>query len=191
MNSKSKFIATLMCGLAAASTLTATPAHADTPHKDTCFGASCRGKDPSKTVCADDAVTLYSREAKVTNDLGTTSYGVLDMRYSKKCHSNWARYTHWGGWFRALGSQVTAGDQEFGDARIWREGKKVAALSTIGHSPLNQGQVSYWTGMEDATGRTCMAVEVYSFGTHTSFDPGDTSLSGRTPLGTFEAGCFS
>ncbi|WP_242426794.1 MULTISPECIES: DUF2690 domain-containing protein [unclassified Streptomyces] len=55
--------------------LASSPASAAT----SCYGPDCTGKDPSTTVCQNDARTV-----------GTTASGV-ELRYSPTCRAAWAR----------------------------------------------------------------------------------------------------
>lgn len=50
-----------------------------------CWGDWCSGQDPAATGCDADAVTL----ASVPIDTGA---GQLDMRYSRTCQTQWARW---------------------------------------------------------------------------------------------------
>lgn len=161
--------------------LAASPAQAEPP-KQSCFGASCRDLDPSKTVCADDAQTIYERE--VVTSAG--SWGVLEMRYSETCHSNWVRFTPWSGMRSFLGD-LAAGAQVAGKPWIWREGVSDAPRGKAGNSSLTNYEVSYWTAMVDAAGRTCMSVDVYQYG-----PSGQSGMGGfeTDELGNYTAGCF-
>lgn len=189
MRFRTRTAAAVAGGLVMVGSLGASPALA-APPAPSCWGAECRDKDPSETICADDAVTLYSREAVTESG----SWGVLDMRYSATCHSNWVRFTPWNG-IRAWLGNAAAGAEVAGKPWIWREGVDEAPRGFAGQSSLTNPQVSYWTAMVDASGRTCMSVDVYEMefsqsGSPWDWDP-EPSQGGHNDLGNYTAGCFS
>lgn len=75
-------LATAVLGCSAV-VATATPAAAVT-----CYGDYCSGKDPQATGCASGASTSAVREFSQ----GSTR-GVLEVRYSPTCKTNWTRVT--------------------------------------------------------------------------------------------------
>lgn len=70
-----------------------------------CYGDYCSGKDPSTTgvggvPCANDAVTVARTEvyvdyiqAGVDPATRTDDVGFVELRWSKHCQTNWARFT--------------------------------------------------------------------------------------------------
>ncbi|MDV9193477.1 DUF2690 domain-containing protein [Streptomyces sp. SR27] len=78
MNTLTRKLATAGSALALAASgllLASSPASAAT----SCYGSDCTGKDPSTTVCQNDARTV-----------ATTGLGV-ELRYSPTCRAAWAR----------------------------------------------------------------------------------------------------
>ncbi len=58
-----------------------------------CSGDDCSGQDPGEMYCDVDAITTVEKQL---------SFGVLEVRWSPRCESNWARFTQYPiGW--ALG----------------------------------------------------------------------------------------
>ncbi|MGC9542638.1 DUF2690 domain-containing protein [Streptomyces sp. UG1] len=47
------------------------------------------GKDPSAAGCGADARTVHSATVKNSN----ITWGTIELRYSLKCHTAWARFT--------------------------------------------------------------------------------------------------
>lgn len=191
MNYLSKAGMGFVCGVIAINAFPVVPrAQADMP-KITCYGASCRDLDPSETVCADDAFTLYSMEA--TTPAGSSSWGILEMRYSRTCHATWVRFTPWSG-LRSWLQNLAGGAEVAGSPWVWREGVADAPRGYAGQSSILNPEVSYWTSMVDATGRTCMSVDVYETEFSQSGGPWDweprPSQGGRNDLGNYTAGCF-
>lgn len=57
----------------------------------TCYGDYCSGRDPETSGCSNGAVTVAA-----TNVTG----GRLELRWSARCKTNWARYIQYPrGWF--------------------------------------------------------------------------------------------
>lgn len=54
--------------------------------KPTCYGDYCSGEDPVASGCSKGAVTLDSH----VQELGG---GIVELRYSPKCGTNWAKWT--------------------------------------------------------------------------------------------------
>lgn len=54
----------------------------------TCYGDYCSGQDPVASGCAEGAVTLDSH----VQELGG---GIVELRYSPKCGTNWAKWTQY------------------------------------------------------------------------------------------------
>lgn len=171
--------ASLALGFLAATTPSA---KADQP-KATCYGDNCTDLNPADTVCADDAVTLYEREA-VTED--STSWGVIELRYSAQCHSNWVRFTPWGG-VKGWISNLAASAEVSGSPWIWRDGVDAAPRGTAGRSsPFTlDSSITAWTAMITADGATCMSVDVWE----TEYS--DSGQGERRDLGNATPGCFN
>ena len=145
-----------------------------------CYGSSCTGKNPSATICANDARTIMSREVKIRE-----SYGILELRYSPKCYSNWVRFTPWSGWRSVLSNWAANASFVSGKPWIWRKG---VANSLQGYggssSPFSYSQ-TVWSKMVTAAGTTCTSVEVYEK-LMSSSGQGDV-----VGLGTYNAPCVS
>lgn len=83
-----------------------------------CYGDYCSGRDPSSTgvggiPCANDGVTIQSTDiysiggglslGGASIGLGGSKIGQIELRWSNRCGTNWARLnTVWGGDFRHL-----------------------------------------------------------------------------------------
>jgi hypothetical protein len=85
-----------MASMLALSVLFAAPSHANSASvqvstaspeaKPTCYGDYCSGEDPVASGCSEGAVTLDSH----VQELGG---GIVELRYSPKCGTNWAKWT--------------------------------------------------------------------------------------------------
>lgn len=146
-----------------------------------CYGESCDGKDPAASICTADARTIQSGSAKTES--GRDS-GLLELRYSPKCHSNWVRFTPWHG-VRSLLGDITAKAEVSGSPWIWREGVAHSLRGKIGSSSDLNISITSWTAMVTADGRTCSSVGIYE----TEFS--DRGGSDRRSLGTYNAPCMS
>lgn len=164
-------VITLLAGLMAISV----PAIAAS--EPTCKGSACDGLDPAKTNCTEGATVIQSNRARTESG----DYGHLELRYSKKCHSNWARFTPWHG-VQAWLADGAAGAEAAGSPWIWRQGVANSLRRTIGRTG---GIVSSsWTAMVTADGVTCTSLEAYE--TEYSQFGG----SERRSLGTYNAPCM-
>lgn len=147
-----------------------------------CYGDSCTDLDPNRTTCAADARTIWSKR---------DSYGVLEMRYSPSCFSNWVRYSPWGG-VRATIADILAKGIVTGDPWIWRDGvsnvPRGSSLGMISDADAFTPQIK-WTAMITADGRTCMSVDIYEFSTTGPSGTGGTKMS-RDKLDGYSAGCI-
>lgn len=75
----------------------------------TCSGNGCNGLDPEKTGCAADAYTL-----KVSGGTESFRTGSVELRYSPRCGTNWARV------FSAIGStQLTVSIRRTNDGLFY------------------------------------------------------------------------
>ena len=148
----------------------------------TCRGASCEGLNPSDTNCVDDARTLMSRHAKT--QLTGEDVGILELRYSPKCHSNWVRFTAWYG-IQSLVSGAFAKAESNGSPWIWRQGVANSLRGVAGRSdPSVHSAGTSWTGMVTADGMTCSSVSLYE--TEMSTYGGE-----RRDLGPYNAPCIA
>lgn len=159
---------------------TATAASAD--NQRSCYGQLCDGLDPSQTTCAGDASTLMSRHA-VT---GTgEDIGLLELRYSPSCHSNWVRFTPWFGvrsWFANGMAEAPA----YGRPWIWREGVPNSLRGYANQSSVADLRVqTVWSQMVTADGTTCSSVGLYQLNMKGS---GQINYD---PLGSYNAPCIS
>lgn len=145
-----------------------------------CYSSSCEGVDPATTNCTDDAITLLSRRAEV----GTRDWGVLELRYSPSCHSNWARFTPWGG-LRGWAGNIAGKGEINATPYIWRDGVANSLRGQGGHSSNYGATITNWTSMITADGTTCTSAEVYedNFSEHGG--------GGRDAIGTYNAPCIS
>lgn len=149
-----------------------------------CYGSSCDGRDPAKTSCVHDARTLMSRHAHRTSPPRTADIGILELRYSPSCHSNWVRFTPWTGstaWVRDLISHASYDGLPW----IWRQGVPNSLRGKVGHSSYFGRVVTTWTEMVTADGVTCSSVSLYSTADSTS------GQGARDRLGEYNAPCIS
>lgn len=152
-----------------------------------CRGSSCDGRNPADTNCLDDAKTIYRWDA--TTQAGE-NLGNLELRYSPKCHSNWARFTRWNGISSQLGD-TTAGARAYGRAWIWRHGVDGSLRGVIGsagqETPLEAlwETTTNWTSMVTADGKTCTSVQFMQVENH------HAGGGSRDELGSFNAPCVS
>ena len=148
-----------------------------------CHGTSCEGLNPSGTNCIEDARTLMSGHA--TTQLTGEDIGLLELRYSPKCHSNWVRFTAWYG-IQAWLSTAAASGEAGGSPWIWRQGVANSLRGVAGRSdPSVHSAGTSWTAMVTADGVTCSSVSLYE--TETSKHGG----SERRDLGPFNAPCIA
>ena len=152
------------------------PAEAASP---SCKGNSCYKRDPQYTNCVNDARTIQSRVA-VTN---VGNWGVLEMRYSPYCQSNWARYTAWCGAAATIGS-LTGGLTD-GYPLIRQGGGPYAWVGEVNRSSPARWCQTSWTGMVTSAGSTCTAVNLFYT------EPSSSGQGGRRSLGTYLAPCIS
>lgn len=120
--------------------------------KPDCYGSSCEGKDPARTNCTQDATTIMRYG---TRNVGGT-YGDIELRYSRKCHANWNRFSTESG-FRALMQAQLKTAVSHAQPWIWRPGH--APRGSAG-SAMDLFGASYWTQMVTADGTTCTSVDV-------------------------------
>jgi hypothetical protein len=153
---------------------------ANASESPSCYGAGCEGIDPATTNCTDDAVTLLSRRA----DVGTRDWGVLELRYSPSCHSNWARFTPWGG-LRGWAGNLAGKGELNATPYIWRDGVADSLRGQGGHSSGPGLTITNWTSMITADGKTCSSAEVYE-DNFSKYGGG-----GRDVIGTYNAPCIS
>ena len=157
---------------------------ADAP---SCHGNSCDGRNPASTNCLDDAKTIYRWDAITP---AGENLGNLELRYSPKCHSNWARFTRWHGVSSWLGD-ATAGAQAFGRPWIWRlgvDGSLRGVIDSAGRETpweVLVGTTTGWTAMVTASGTTCVSAEFMETESHHS------GAGERRELGSFNAPCVS
>jgi hypothetical protein len=115
-----------------------------------CYGDYCSGKDPISTGCANDAYTVTS----VSNNTG-----ILEVRWSPTCKTNWARWTAYPiGWcfgcnypYSISAVQDTGYTQRFN----WPANKAPVAGQT------------YWTAMIYSPVRRVYAVALLNCGSST------------------------
>ena len=132
----------LVVGLAAPAQALSTPAQvsASVVHVGTtavmtglapsCSGDSCSGQDPIATGCADGAYTIDSH----IQGLGG---GIVELRYSPKCMTNWARWTKYPtGWCLNCGIVELRAVQD----------TNYTQAKDVYNTPLKDGE-SVWTPM--------------------------------------------
>jgi len=137
-----------------------------------CNGSSCDGRNPGSTNCTQDATTIQSTYAVVAGG----KKGVLELRYSPKCYSNWVRFTPTGGLVGLFGD-LTGGIVN-STPYIWRLGVANSLRGFGGRSGTTT-----WTWMVTAAGTTCSSVEL-SATENSTYGGG-----GTYPLGTYNAPC--
>jgi hypothetical protein len=147
-------------------------------NRRSCYGEQCDSVDPADTVCVDDAVTLASRDAYAGND----NTGILELRYSRKCHSNWVRFTPWSG-ITSFFSWMSSGGQIYGKPWIWRLGVPNSLRGMAVQD--NLAAQTTWTYMVTADGTTCWSVGLQYGGMSNS------GQYGHGDLGTYNAPCMS
>lgn len=150
--------------------------------KRSCFGLTCEGLDPAETICVEDARTIMSRHAAIS--LTNEDIGILELRYSPKCYSNWVRFTPWHGiqsWLSGAAAHATAD----GSPWIWRLGVAGSLKGVTNHAPEVGLVYTNWTSMVTADGVTCSSVSLYET-EHTKYGGGE-----RRSLGPYNAPCVS
>lgn len=162
-------------------------APAATAEGPSCRGNSCEGINPANTNCLDDARTIYRWDAITPTG---ENLGNLEMRYSPKCHANWARFTRWNGVSSWLGDG-TAGAQASGRPWIWRQGVAGSLRGVIDSAgketpwEMIVGTTTGWTAMVTADGTTCSSVQFIETENH------HAGGGERRELGAFNAPCVS
>ena len=114
--------------------------------KSGCHGAGCRGKNPTN-LCDGDAITVGS---KAVMD------GMLELRYSPSCKSNWGRYTP----YRRNAYGYTYVDDIALHARVtaWNPGSPSVGSAHTDTSLAQFG--TSWSQMVDGTKEACTGVEL-------------------------------
>ncbi len=70
-----------------------------------CYGDYCTGQDPEDTGCSADAVTVAYTPYR---------YGILELRWSNTCKTNWARInSSFTGSLEAQQTQQTTGHKQY------------------------------------------------------------------------------
>lgn len=157
-----------------------TPAPVTKP-APSCNGASCDSKNPQSTNCVNDAITLKAWNAK---DPAGATIGMLEMRYSPSCYSNWVRFTPQAGITGFLGN--ISGGTINSTPYIWRLGVANSLRGFGGENPPSAfADTVTWSQMVTAAGTTCSSVAM-SDTAYTKYGGGATSS-----LGTFNAPCIS
>lgn len=121
-----------------------------------CYAASCKGLDPSTTNCTHDAYTGASQELEG---------GILELRYSPSCRSNWARFTQYGE--ETLVHRIREAVMDMGrtatKAWVWVPGQ--APIDSINNTlegrfdSFGPGDTT-WTAMVDGTTTVCTSISV-------------------------------
>lgn len=111
-----------------------------------CYGASCNGLDPAGR-CDGDAISVASK---------SVSYGLLELRYSPSCKSNWTRYVPY---TRSVAGMNLMTIVSYARVTVWNPGQK---SYTVAQSHLYTS--SSWSQMTDGTVTACAGVEEYTSG---------------------------
>lgn len=101
-----------------------------------CWGASCRGKDPRLQGCSRDAVTLATIPHPGTAGAGYNQ--VTELRHSPACHAYWSRVT----------SRLAPGDIKYTRASILGH----VSSTRVVHWGAKQSISKMWTGPATACG---------------------------------------
>jgi hypothetical protein len=59
-----------------------------------CAGTGCEGKDPAASGCSADGRTIS--RANLTRGVGGPVVGLVELRWSDRCETNWSRVTYSG-----------------------------------------------------------------------------------------------
>lgn len=86
MNAHIVRIASVTAALAAGALLAVAPISAPSASAVSCYGDYCSGQDPESSGCAADARTIY-----LSYVYGTGGSSWVQIRWSDKCQTNWAR----------------------------------------------------------------------------------------------------
>jgi len=108
--------------------VTASFVNAPEAHAANCYGDYCSGKDPQAAGCASDAFTTVSADAGV---------GMLDVRWSPSCQTNWARITIYPTGAKCVLESYLDAIQEGGYTQS----------KTVPSTCWTYSAVSYWTPM--------------------------------------------
>ena len=95
-----------LAGLALWSASAATAASAPAPKQATCSTDSCTGQRPELTGCDKDGQTVRTGQVFGANG---KSVGTIELRWSARCQTNWARVTSGVG-VQPLSATVTRDD---------------------------------------------------------------------------------
>ena len=143
-------------GLLVASITSAGSASAVGPSKNGapgCYQNSCAGKDPVAMGCAQDAVTWDRRDYR---------NGNLELRYSVKCFSTWARYTPYPDGVTRTLQAAGGGWRTWVGPEIWeRVGPNKPTYRSVPSSNGKRSQYydTRWTYMVPAGVDTCVGLE--------------------------------
>lgn len=149
----------IVAGVLAIATATVIQQAGNTPTAEAangrCYGASCNGQDP----------TVYCNKSAVTVAAQAVRYGMLELRYSRNCASNWARYTPY---TRSVTSFAGMDKSLYPRLRVWNPGARSYGLA---YFPKSNIYGSSWTYMTDGTITACAGVEVVVLSENGSTDP--------------------
>ena len=117
-----------------------------------CSGTGCEGKDPAATGCSTGARTVIA--ANLTLGIGGPTVGLVELRWSDTCETNWSRVTYNGG---ASGTMAAT----------------VVDTNSIGHSnsTASSGPMTIWSPMAYAPNKCERA-------------HGELLAAGTSPIGT-------
>lgn len=124
----------------------ASPANANTYG---CFSWGCNGLNPSG-LC-DDGITVASKSLKD---------GLIELRYSRSCKSNWGRFTPWRKTAWAYASSRPS-IQIFARVTAWNPGRTSFQTAHAYAGVDNFG--SSWSQMTDGKPTACTGVELYTY----------------------------
>jgi len=113
-----------------------------------CYSWGCNGIDPTSTC--PDGITVASTSLED---------GLLELRYSPRCKSNWGRFTPWRKTAYFYANSVPAINM-FARVTVWNSGDRSYGLAHAYKGVDNFG--SSWSQMVDGMKRACTGVEIYT-----------------------------
>ena len=148
----------------------------------TCHGDTCNGLNPLETNCRDDAVTIFSTDARGRED--GPILGEFRLQYSKKCNANWAEFNRPRDPSTMVGDLLAEGSVQ-AELYVWRQ-EVPNSLQGNAHA------ATFYFGLDDtdfskmitADGTTCSSAEFY----HLKTTP---PAPGHYQEGRYNAPCLS
>ncbi|MFD7162987.1 DUF2690 domain-containing protein [Streptomyces violascens] len=102
-----------------------------------CLGATCNGKNPAATTCANDARTVAGNQAPID---------AMELRYSPSCRAAWGRFKI----SAPSGSKIEIKNKQGKKYTTYGSGKFYSVM--INDKDVKAWACGYWSGNTECTG---------------------------------------